>query len=285
MKTRGALLVAVGGGRRRGLARAARGRARSRVPRPAAREATARADTRTPGIESTGSRAASARRSRSSGRRASPPATQQRWIGVGGPGAGPKGETMWLQAGLAALPRTPVMLYVEITRAGHEPVFLPLAQNVPVGEGHRLAVLEMNRRPGVWRVWLDGEPATDPIVLRGLAQALEADRHGRDVERWQSRRAIASGSASSESASPGRSAARGDRSSRASRSSTAATSSVSCAPPPGASGRSRRIPSRRTPSTRSPRRRLGRDDLDGRPGADDLLQREDVGVAKPHTAV
>ena len=26
------------------------------------------------------------------------------WIGVGGPGAGPKGETMWLQAGLAALP-------------------------------------------------------------------------------------------------------------------------------------------------------------------------------------
>ena len=74
---------------------------------------------------------------------------------------------MWLQAGLAALPKTPVMLYVEIARAGHAPVFLPLAQNVPVGKAHRLAILEMNRRPGVWRVWLDGEPATDPIVLEG----------------------------------------------------------------------------------------------------------------------
>ena len=38
---------------------------------------------------------------------------------------------MWLQAGLAALPGTPVMLYAEITRPGHEPVFLPLGQNVP----------------------------------------------------------------------------------------------------------------------------------------------------------
>ena len=64
------------------------------------------------------------------------------WIGVGGPGAGPKGETMWLQAGLAALPKTPVMLYVEIARAGHAPVFLPLAQDVPVGKAHRLAILD-----------------------------------------------------------------------------------------------------------------------------------------------
>lgn len=89
------------------------------------------------------------------------------WIGVGGPNAGPNGETMWLQVGMAALPRTPVMLYAEITRAGHDPVFLPLSQSVAVGQSHRLAVLEMNGRPGVWRVWVDGVPATDPIVLEG----------------------------------------------------------------------------------------------------------------------
>jgi hypothetical protein len=38
---------------------------------------------------------------------------------------------------------------------------------VKVGEKHRLAVLEMYGRPGVWRVWLDDRPVTDPIVLPG----------------------------------------------------------------------------------------------------------------------
>lgn len=89
------------------------------------------------------------------------------WIGVGGPGAGPHGETMWLQTGVAALPGSPLIIYAEITRAGRDPVFLPLRTDVAVGESHRLAVLEMNRRPGVWRVWLDGQPVTDPIVLPG----------------------------------------------------------------------------------------------------------------------
>jgi len=89
------------------------------------------------------------------------------WIGVGGPGAGPNGETMWLQTGVAAMPGTPLMVYAEITRPGNEPTFVPLHQDVAVGESHRLAVLEMSRRPGVWRVWLDGQPVTDPIVLPG----------------------------------------------------------------------------------------------------------------------
>ena len=89
------------------------------------------------------------------------------WIGLGGRGAGRSGETMWLQVGVAALPNTPTMIYAEITRAGRDPVFLPLVQSVQVGQSHRLAVLEMNRRPGVWRVWVDGAPVTDPIVLEG----------------------------------------------------------------------------------------------------------------------
>jgi hypothetical protein len=89
------------------------------------------------------------------------------WIGLGGPGQGPNGETMWLQTGVTSLPRTPSMIYAEITRPGRDPVFLLLRENVQVGERHRLAVLEMNRRPGVWRIWLDGKPVTDPIVLPG----------------------------------------------------------------------------------------------------------------------
>jgi hypothetical protein len=89
------------------------------------------------------------------------------WIGVGGPGAGPNGETMWLQTGVAAMPGTPLMVYAEITRPGRDPAFVPLHQDVAVGESHRLAVLEISRRPGVWRVWLDGQPVTDPIVLPG----------------------------------------------------------------------------------------------------------------------
>ena len=89
------------------------------------------------------------------------------WIGLGGPGQGPNGETMWLQTGITSLPQTPTMIYAEITRPGRDPVFLPLLENVKLGERHRLAVLEMNRRPGVWRIWLDGKPVTDPIVLPG----------------------------------------------------------------------------------------------------------------------
>jgi len=89
------------------------------------------------------------------------------WIGVGGPGQGANGQTLWLQVGVASIPDTPPMVYAEITRAGRDPVFVPLLENVQVGDRHRLAVLEMNRRPGVWRVWVDGKPATDPIVLEG----------------------------------------------------------------------------------------------------------------------
>jgi hypothetical protein len=89
------------------------------------------------------------------------------WIGVGGPDSGPHGETMWLQTGFAAMPSTPLMVYAEVTRPGRAPAFVPLDTDVAVGESHRLAVLEMNRRPGVWRVWLDGKPVTDPIVLPG----------------------------------------------------------------------------------------------------------------------
>jgi hypothetical protein len=87
------------------------------------------------------------------------------WVGVGGPGQGADGAAVWLQVGVASLPNTPTMIYAEIARAGKEPVFVPVLEDVEVGESHRVAVLEMSGRPNVWRVWVDGKPVTKPLLL------------------------------------------------------------------------------------------------------------------------
>jgi hypothetical protein len=87
------------------------------------------------------------------------------WVGVGGPGQGANGETLWLQVGVASIPDTPTMIYAEITRGGQDPVFVPLLTGVAVGESHKVAVLESNGRPNWWRVWLDGKAVTDPVLL------------------------------------------------------------------------------------------------------------------------
>lgn len=89
------------------------------------------------------------------------------WIGVGGPSQGPNGETMWLQTGVAGIPGMGLVVYAEITRPGVDPVFVPLAQDVQPGQSFRLAVLEISKRPDHWRVWLNGEPVTEPIKLAG----------------------------------------------------------------------------------------------------------------------
>jgi hypothetical protein len=87
------------------------------------------------------------------------------WVGVGGPGQGADGQTLWLQVGVASISQTPTMVYAEITRGGQDPVLVPLLQDVQVGESHRVAVLEMVGRPNWWRVWLDGHPVTEPVLL------------------------------------------------------------------------------------------------------------------------
>lgn len=89
------------------------------------------------------------------------------WVGVGGPGQGANGETAWLQVGIASLSGQPMTLYAEITRAGNGPVFVPVLPNVQVGESHKVAVLEMAKRPNHWRVWVDGSPVTEPVFLAG----------------------------------------------------------------------------------------------------------------------
>lgn len=89
------------------------------------------------------------------------------WIGVGGPGQGPNGETMWLQTGVAGVPGMGMVVYAEITRPGQDPRFVPLVENVQPQQTFRLAVLEMAQRPNHWRVWLNGRPVTQPINLPG----------------------------------------------------------------------------------------------------------------------
>jgi hypothetical protein len=89
------------------------------------------------------------------------------WVGVGGPGQGVNGEDAWIQAGIASVPGVEPFLYAEITRRGRYPKFILLDDAVPVGQSHRVAVLEMSRRPGWWRIWVDGAPATKPVRIRG----------------------------------------------------------------------------------------------------------------------
>ena len=109
------------------------------------------------------------------------------WVGVGGPGQGANGQTLWLQVGVASMPETPMMVYAEITRGGQEPVFVPLLQNVQVGETHKVAVLEMSGRPNWWRVWLDGSAVTDPVLLENSANRW---RPIATAESWNGGRAV-----------------------------------------------------------------------------------------------
>lgn len=109
------------------------------------------------------------------------------WIGVGGPGQGAGGETLWLQVGIASIPDTPTMVYAEMTRDGKDPVFVPLLQGVAVGESHKVAVLEMSGKANWWRVWLDGKAATEPILL---ANSTSRWRPIATAESWNGNRPV-----------------------------------------------------------------------------------------------
>lgn len=89
------------------------------------------------------------------------------WVGVGGPGQGANGEDAWLQVGLASVEGTAPYLYAEVVRGGRQPQLMLLDPNLRAGVSREVAVLEMSSRPGSWRVWVDGRPATKPIRIRG----------------------------------------------------------------------------------------------------------------------
>jgi hypothetical protein len=92
------------------------------------------------------------------------------WVGVGGPGQGANGETLWLQAGLGAMPGMGTFVYGEVVLPGREPQFLLLEEDVPVGASRRIAILEMSKRPERWRIWVNGKPVSKPFHLPGSSE-------------------------------------------------------------------------------------------------------------------
>jgi hypothetical protein len=88
------------------------------------------------------------------------------WVGVGGPGQGPNGSDEWIQVGLSAFPGTgKSSLYYEIARPGTTPAYHELETGITAGATRRVLVAEVKGRPGVWRIWVNGRPAIDPIFL------------------------------------------------------------------------------------------------------------------------
>lgn len=101
------------------------------------------------------------------------------WVGVGGPGLGPRGTSEWIQVGFSGFPGLTVgSLYYEVALPGQAPTYHELMSNVASGTRHRIAVVEMGDRHGTWRIWVDGHPASRPYHLpsshgawRGVATA------------------------------------------------------------------------------------------------------------------
>jgi hypothetical protein len=106
------------------------------------------------------------------------------WIGVGAPGEGPHGADEWLQVGLNTIAGSTGALYYEIAQPWGIR-YVGLASRVPVGRRYQVAVVETAGRRDVWRVWVDGKPASRPIWLPGshgmltpmaMAESWDGDR-------------------------------------------------------------------------------------------------------------
>jgi hypothetical protein len=89
------------------------------------------------------------------------------WVGVGGQGQGPNGSNQWLQVGLNAFNGTGTNLYYEVTTGGAAPRYHEIAADVSPAKRHRVAVLEMAKRPNWWRVWVNGKAVSRPIHMPG----------------------------------------------------------------------------------------------------------------------
>jgi hypothetical protein len=74
---------------------------------------------------------------------------------------------MWIQAGIASVPGEGTFVYAEIAGTGGTVELRQLADGLRPGDSRAIAVLEMSRRPNYWRVWIDGQPGTEPIRLPG----------------------------------------------------------------------------------------------------------------------
>ena len=89
------------------------------------------------------------------------------WVGVGGRNEGPGGQDEWLQVGLNSGRGSGNTLYYEWTRPGDTIHYVQVAQSLPVGRAIPVMVLQMSGSAGTWRVWVNGSPVGDPVVLPG----------------------------------------------------------------------------------------------------------------------
>jgi hypothetical protein len=87
------------------------------------------------------------------------------WVGVGGPNEAPDGSAEWLQVGLNSSRGGGNHLYYEFVRPGIPVTYVELAASVPTGQPVRVAVLKCAVGRDLWRVWINGRPASDPISL------------------------------------------------------------------------------------------------------------------------
>lgn len=86
------------------------------------------------------------------------------WVGVGAPGEGPNGTNEWLQVGLNRIAGRDAKVYYEVAQSSGVR-YVELGTDVSAGRRVDVAVLGMAGRQDVWRVWVDGRPASKPIYL------------------------------------------------------------------------------------------------------------------------
>jgi hypothetical protein len=88
------------------------------------------------------------------------------WVGVGGPGEGPRGTNEWLEIGLSSFPGVSGSdVYYEVALPGRYPVYHQIASGLPAGKTVEVSVLEMQGHPDRWLVSLNGRPISRPIRL------------------------------------------------------------------------------------------------------------------------
>ena len=98
------------------------------------------------------------------------------WVGVGGKGQGLYGSSNeWLRVGYAGFPTiTGSDLYYEVGLPGRYPTYHQVSTAVAVGTYTKVTVLEMHKRPNLWRVWVNHKPVSPPIKLPGSHDGLKA---------------------------------------------------------------------------------------------------------------
>jgi hypothetical protein len=88
------------------------------------------------------------------------------WVGVGGPGEGPKGADEWIQVGYAGFSSiTGSDIYYEVAKPGSYPTYHEVSGGLGIGTVTKVSVVEMYHRANWWRVWVNRRPVTAPIYL------------------------------------------------------------------------------------------------------------------------